>query len=471
MGNARNLANLLSNGDVTIKADDIEDGSIDTDKLGGSITGAKFADGSVNVSTQSTGTLGTANGGLGITSLGTSGQALQVNSGGTAFEFVTKTLNTADLRKDIAILAMNDSIQQSQSSQELTGAITDTYTNEDAVTSKSQVLLKSGAFQCTTTGTLSGTTVYINPFGTTGTFSTTDGQTHSSFSVTTGTGAWESGGTSFDYVDMVTSAPGSGGWFLIPQGTTYDWATTKVTMTMQVITKAGGGGPYFRSYVVKGAATLWSGYTYGDTGAQSARPGSIAFGGSSSVGNQSRMTFDPVTDEQVIVGESRSSNSGTFSGATEQYGTGFATSEVATTGVLYGFTGWKDANPNWTIRMWFAVETGSVSPDATGSYQSTATTIASAVDEMSAVVLYKDTTGTATLNTDLKVSVSSDNGSNFTQLTLTNTGLLFSAGVKIATSNKVSTTSGTQLKYKIEFANQSASKKTECAGVSLLYQE
>ena len=100
MGNARNLANLLSNGDVTIKEDDIADGSIDTDKLGGSITGAKFADGSVNVSTQSTGTLGTANGGLGITSLGTSGQALQVNSGGTAFEFVTKTLNTADLRKN-----------------------------------------------------------------------------------------------------------------------------------------------------------------------------------------------------------------------------------------------------------------------------------------------------------------------------------------------------------------------------------
>ena len=469
MGNARNLANLLSNGDVTIKADDIEDGSINTDQLGGSITGAKFADGSINLATQSTGTVGTSNGGLGITSLGTSGQAVQVNSGGTAFEFVDKTADLTDLRKDIAILAMNDSIQQSQSSQELTGAITDTYTNEDAVTSKSQVLLKSGAFQCTTTGTLSGTTVYINPFGTTGTFNTTDGQTHSSFSVTTGTGAWESGGTNFDYVDMVTSAPGSGGWFLIPQGTTYDWATTKVTMTLQVITKAGGGGPYFRPYTVKGAATIWTSYGYGDTGAQSGRPGNIAFGNASSVGNQSRMTFDPITNEQVVVGESRSSNSGTFSGATETYGDGFATSEVATTGVLYGFTGWKDANPNWTIRMWFAVETGTITPDATGSYQSTATTIASAVDEMSAVVLYKDTTGTATLNTDLKVSVSSDNGSNFTQLTLTNTGLLFSAGVKIATSNKVSTTSGTQLKYKVEFANQSASKKTECAGVSLLY--
>ena len=48
---------------------------------------------------------------------------------------------------------------------------------------------------------------------------------------------------------------------------------------------------------------------------------------------------------------------------------------------------------------------------------------------MSAVVLYQDTTGTATLNTDFKVSVSSDNGSNFTLLTLTDTGLLFSSGV------------------------------------------
>ena len=109
------------------------------------------------------------------------------------------------------------------------------------------------------------------------------------------------------------------------------------------------------------------------------------------------------------------------------------------------------------------------SPVASGSYESTATTISSAVDEMSAVVLYKDTTGTATLNTDFKVSLSSDNGSNFTLLTLTDTGLLFSAGIKIATSNKVSTTSGTQLKYKVEILNQGASKKTECAGVSMIY--
>ena len=468
MGNARNLANLLSNGDVTIKADDIADGSIDTDKLGGSITGAKFADGSVNLATQSTGTVGTANGGLGITSLGTAGQAVQVNSGGTAFEFVNATTDLTDLKKDIAILAMNDSIEQTQSLQELTGAITDTYTNEDAVTSKSQVQLKAGAFQCTTTGTLSGTTVYINPFGTTGTFTSADGQNHNAVTVTTGTGAWESGGTSFDYVDLVSSAPGSGGWFLLPQGTTYNWPTTKVVITLQQIVKAGGGGPSHSWSVIKGVATDWSHYNSGNTRSDHGRS-NVSFGGSTSNGNQMRFTYDPVTNENAVIAESRSTNSGTWTGVTERYGTNFTTEEVADEGVVYGATFWKDANPNWTVRMWFAVETGTIAQDSPGSYESTATTISSAVDEMSAVVLYKDTTGTATLNTDLKVSVSSDNGSNFTVLTLTDTGLLFSAGVKIATSNKVSTTSGTQLKYKVELINQSASKKTECAGVSLLY--
>ena len=463
MGNARNLANLLSNGDVTIKEDDIADGSIDTDKLGGSITGAKFADGSINLATQSTGTVGTSNGGLGITSLGTSGQAIQVNSGGTAFEFVNVTADLTDLRKDIAILAMNDSIEQSQAAQELTSAITDTYTNDDNVTSKSQVTLSAGTFK--TGASLSGTTVYINPWGTDGTYSTSDGQSHNAVTVTAGTGAWQSGGTNFTYVDLVSSAPGSGGYFIFPQGTTYDWSTTKVTVTMQQITKAGGGGPSFQFGLIKDVPTSYTSYNSPSTRSDGAR-GNISFNAGTSNGNQMRFVYDPVTNENVITAETRSSNSATFSSGPVSYGTAF-TSQLAADGIVYGSVAFKDSNPNWTVRTWFAVEESS--PQATGSYESTATVISSAVDEMSAVVLYKDTTGTATLNTDLKVSVSSDNGSNFTLLTLTDTGLLFSTGVKIATTNKVSTTSGTQLKYKVEFANQGASKKTEVSGVSLIY--
>ena len=183
-------------------------------------------------------------------------------------------------------------------------------------------------------------------------------------------------------------------------------------------------------------------------------------------GNQMRFVFDPVTNENVITAESRTSNSATFTSGCIIWNCLYNTTRSFRWTRLW-FSLFRDSSPHWTVRTWFAVEESS--PVESGSYESTATTISSEVDEMSAVVLYKDTTGTATLNTDFKVSVSSDNGSNFTLLTLTDTGLLFSTGTKIATSNKVSTTSGTQLKYKVEFANQGASKKTECAGVSLIY--
>ena len=58
--------------------------------------------------------------------------------------------------------------------------------------------------------------------------------------------------------------------------------------------------------------------------------------------------------------------------------------------------------------------------NATGSVLSVAgKTAPSSVTKMSIVVLYKDQAGTNTLNTDLVAQVSADNGSNFTNATLT----------------------------------------------------
>ena len=82
---------------------------------------------------------------------------------------------------------------------------------------------------------------------------------------------------------------------------------------------------------------------------------------------------------------------------------------------------------------------------------------------------YIDTHGTATLNTDLKVYLSADNGSNFTQVTLV-AQPDFATGVKMAKVNDLTVTAGTQLKYKVEVANQSAgSKETRITGVSMQY--
>ena len=89
---------------------------------------------------------------------------------------------------------------------------------------------------------------------------------------------------------------------------------------------------------------------------------------------------------------------------------------------------------------------------------------------MGVIVTYVDHAGTATLNTDLKLFLSANNGANFTQVTLAALPL-FATGVKMAKANDVTiSNTGTQLKWKIEFANQaSGSKETRVTGVSLQY--
>ena len=469
MGNARNLASLLSTDDK-VKADDIADGSINADKLAGSITGAKFADSSVDVTSKVTGTLGISNGGLGLTSLGSGGQALLVNSGGTAFEFGSVTADLTEQQRDIALLALNDTIQQSRASHELTSNLNDAYTNTDNVTSLSGVSVSGG--KSNTSSSLSGTTVYINPWLTSGTFTSVDSVSTPSFTIgSAGTGAWESGGTSFTYVDYTSSAPGGGGYYILPQGTTYNWATTKITWTAQVVTKAGGAGGGWNLSITKAASSIWTAYNSGRNHA-AGYDADISFSsGTATVGNQIRLTFSPLENQNIVTQERRNSNSGTWTNVDQATGDGYnsswATTDVATSGLVYGGYAFKDANPNWTIRNWFAVETGT--QNASGSYQSTATTISSAVTQMGVVALVKNAAGTATLNTDIKISVSADNGSNFTQVTLTSTGQVLSTGLNTIISDKVTVTSGTQLKYKVEFANQSASKSTELHGISLIY--
>jgi len=107
--------------------------------------------------------------------------------------------------------------------------------------------------------------------------------------------------------------------------------------------------------------------------------------------------------------------------------------------------------------------------NATGNYESTAQTANTSVNKISAVVTYTNASGTNTLNTDIVLQVSADNGSNWSNATLASAGT-FSTGVLQAVTNDISVTAGTQLKYKIFFANQvSGSKVARINGVSLSY--
>jgi len=106
--------------------------------------------------------------------------------------------------------------------------------------------------------------------------------------------------------------------------------------------------------------------------------------------------------------------------------------------------------------------------NATGSFEGNAIT-ASSTNKMGAVITYQDNAGTNTLNTDIILKLSADNGSNYSTATLTALPD-FATGIKMAKVNDLSVTAGTQLKYKIEFANQaSGSKEARIRGVSLQY--
>ena len=105
---------------------------------------------------------------------------------------------------------------------------------------------------------------------------------------------------------------------------------------------------------------------------------------------------------------------------------------------------------------------------ATGNFTCPAIT-ASSTSSMGAMITYQDQHGTNALNTDIVLQLSADNGSNFSTATLTAMPD-FSSGIKMAKVNDLAVTAGTQLKYKILFANQaSGSKEARIRGVSLNY--
>ena len=106
--------------------------------------------------------------------------------------------------------------------------------------------------------------------------------------------------------------------------------------------------------------------------------------------------------------------------------------------------------------------------NASGNVLSNVITAPSSTSKMGAIITYQDQAGVNALNTDIVLQLSADNGSNFATATMTAMPD-FASGIKMAKVNDLSVTAGTQLKYKISFANQSGSKEARIRGVSLQY--
>lgn len=109
--------------------------------------------------------------------------------------------------------------------------------------------------------------------------------------------------------------------------------------------------------------------------------------------------------------------------------------------------------------------------NATGNFTSTTITPQDSASKSSLglVLLYKNNAGTNTLNTDVICKVSANNGTTYSTCVLATQGT-FSTGINIAIAPAIAVTAGTQLKYKVEFANQaSGSKEAQIHGVALQY--
>ncbi len=124
---------------------------------------------------------------------------------------------------------------------------------------------------------------------------------------------------------------------------------------------------------------------------------------------------------------------------------------------------------NATIKTGITTLHGASTFNASGSFEGATITASSSTSSMGAVLTYQDNAGVNALNTDIVLKLSADNGSNYSTATLTALPD-FATGIKMAKVNDLSVTAGTQLKYKIEFANQaSGSKEARIRGVSLQY--
>ena len=107
--------------------------------------------------------------------------------------------------------------------------------------------------------------------------------------------------------------------------------------------------------------------------------------------------------------------------------------------------------------------------NATGTALGTTNVPTSAVTDVSGVMLLKNEEGTATLGTDVKAYFTADN-SNWTEATSYADAGTFSTGIKMIKLGKTTCTSGSDVRWKIVFANQSSgSKETFIYGIGVNY--
>ena len=396
-------------------------------------------------------------------------------------------VNPEDLRSDITTVALNQAVTENKTSYNLPNSFIDQFEDETGIASKTNVNISS---EKATTGDKSSLTI-TNQAGT---------PAHR-------TDKYKFGSSSLglDYQNYIKVDGGASGRF--------DFTSNDFTIDF-----------WFNPDAFAPWGSIWN-LTATEIGSSQSNYVDILGSGDTSDQYYARVDGPSVTSQVSAAGYRVAAPAGTWwHGVVQRYGTKFQFFKDGTrifdhtmgsgsvTGLRYLYWGyghnqvanggdgaWDDIRISNVARYTsssYTVPTSRVTPDAntqfllqsqnqssgsttlidtspvisaTGNYISTTQTASETISKMGMVVLYENTVGTATLNTDLIAQVSADNGSNFSTCTLEDIGN-FSASVKIARAVGVSVTAGTQVKYKMSFANQSFnSKETKVQGVGMLY--
>ncbi len=466
---------------IPLDSSDIADGTITNDDLAGSITSAKIT--SLDA-TKLTGTVAPARMGSGTASSTT------VLYGDNTYK-AEPTTDLTPIRQDIAMLALYNAVSDNRAAYNLPNSFIDQFEDDTGLTTQTNVDRDtSGEYVSSiipADGIDANAQLVIHSDSTHNSTSFTDSSSNN-FTITPydsvhhSTTVTKSGmGATSIFFDHGSGGASDNDRLELPDNATWDYGTGNFTweawvyttdgsQVEQIVSAYAGGttvesNSYFRlhgggyKFILNGvsitSSTMLTNNTWHHVACEraSATQMNLYLDGVKTASGTGGASYNLTTDH-ITIGNHRVNASGEV---WKGYMTEIRLSNVA-----------RYNGSNFTPRT---TPYASGSTSATGTLISDTQTASSATTKMSGVILYKDNAGTATLGTDLVISLSANGGTNWTEAASYGTVTpLFSTGVKMVRLGETTVTSGTAPVIKAVWANQaSGSKETQLHGWAMNY--
>ncbi len=390
---------------------------------------------------------------------------------------VTQHVDLTAVRQDIAMLALYNAVSDNRAAYNLPYSFIDQFEDDTGITTETDVTNVSEYFATVYTAVQafsddSNTLLLLHMDDTDLTDSSSNSHT------TTPAGNAARSGTQSKFGSYSLYCDGTGDWLRVADSSDWDFGTGDFTVEAWIYPT---DSSIHRSFLGSGN---WGGPNYDWLfDHTNTSPPTIRwhlYNGSSS-----RSTSDATTialDTWTHMAACRSGSTTTVYINGVAHGTLSGSENVTSNGDLYigarggngepwlGYIDEVRFSDNARYSGTFTPNEGSA-VNATGTLISDTQTAPSATTKMSGVILYKDNAGTATLGTDLVISLSANGGTNWTEAASYGTVTpLFSTGIKMVRLGETTVESGTAPVIKAVWANQaSGSKETQLHGWAVNY--